>query len=105
MITIKFDENGQSLSDFEIESFIKDKFQSESDIHVSNELTINGIRAYLVELPVEERPEIKWIFFDKEVFFDKDLRSHDAWNDSRTDIASKFLMKIMIPQKRVNREV
>jgi hypothetical protein len=100
MITITFDEKGQSVSDVEIESFVKDKFQSKSDIHISNQLTVNGIRAYLIELPIEERPEIKWIFFGKEVFFDKDLRSHDAWKDDRTDIASKFLMKIMIPQKR-----
>lgn len=96
MITITFDENGQSMPDVEMESFIKDKFQSESDIHVSNMLTIEGIRAYLVGIPVEERPEIKWIFFGKEVFFDKNLKSRDAWIDDRTNIFSYFMRKIML---------
>ena len=45
----------------------------------SNVLTLEILRAALHEMPIDERPPITWIVYGKEVFFDKDLKSHDAF--------------------------
>lgn len=89
------DENGIALSDVAIQSFIEHTVGQHIDIHVSNMTTITILRAYLVKMPVDSRPKITWIFYNKEVHFDDNLRSDDAWQDSRTAIADDALLNLM----------
>ncbi len=92
---ITLDGDGAAIPDVKVESFVKTSISNGWDIHTSNNLVIDWVRAVLFELPKEKRPIVDWTFYGKEVHFDDSLRSYDAYNDSRTDIAMRALNIIM----------
>ncbi len=88
---IKLSPSGIALPDSSIEDFVEESLFGKIDIHTSQELVITCIRAKLYQTKLEFRPKIKWIFYNKEVHFDNELRSFDAWDDPRTELLDKFL--------------
>lgn len=82
---VTLDEHGVALPDVEMEQWVKDCFEKGQDIHISNLLTLDYVRAYLKRIPADQRPQVQWFVYGCEVCFDNDLRSHDAFLDSRTD--------------------
>lgn len=90
-----FDELGVALADVAAQSYVDSKLTSMANIHVSNAMTIDVLRATLVKMPIASRPEITWIFYGKEVHFDNDLRSHDAWHDSRSNVHDAALSDLI----------
>ena len=99
MITITLDEEGQVLSDAQIEQWVDTVLDAGIDIHVANMLTIDCIRARLLAKQTKRSgdplPGIKWVFYGKEVHFDCNLRSFDAYQHPLTDLTSKFLGELL----------
>ena len=91
---ITLDEHGVCLPDAQVEAWVDEKMTSAADIHISNQFVLDCIRAKLVKQPIESRPQITWVVYGKEVHFDDDLRSHDAWQDERINLWDKFLMTL-----------
>lgn len=92
---VTLDELGVALADVNMQTYVDAALLSLSDMHVANAITIDVIRASLLKMAVADRPAITWIFYGKEVHFDNDLRSHDAWNDPRSDIHGAALSDII----------
>jgi len=78
---IKYDKYGVPCSDFDVKTVVKLNIDNKRNIHTSCLVVIMWVRAYLHEMKKEDRPNIRWIFNDKEVYFDDDLRSFDAWKE------------------------
>lgn len=92
---VTLDEHGIELADVAMKPYVKHHLDGKLDMHFSNVLTLEILRAALHEMPIDERPPITWIVYGKEVFFDKDLKSHDAWKDPRTDLITEALMILL----------
>lgn len=91
------DEHGEALPDIYWEEHLKNKLLYKChEIHVSQTLAIDILRSILVEIPIEERPEITWIFYGKEIFFDKNLRNTNAaYQDPRLNVQEKCLYTLI----------
>jgi hypothetical protein len=96
IMKVTLDETGITLADVAMQSYIDHKLSSNADIHVSNALVVDLLRATLYKMDPANRPDITWIFYGKEVHFDNNLRSNDAWNDPRTDIHSQALSDLLL---------
>jgi len=93
---VTLDEEGKILADCDVEVWIDFKLQEKADIHVANFLSIDCLRSLLVKMKPADRPQIKWVFYGKEVHFDKDVRSLDAWSSSPlVDLQGKFLNELI----------
>ncbi len=88
---VTLDEHGIAVPDAQVQRFVDHHLLFKMDIHVSNELVILVLRAALFQKAIQDRPYIKWIFYGKDVHFDKDMRSGDAWQDPRTCVAENAL--------------
>ena len=88
---VTLDEYGKPLADAHMPQYVAICLHERYDMHVSNELAITLLRAALYKMPKEDRPTIQWFFYDREVHFDGDLRSHDAWQDPRTELCNTAL--------------
>ena len=62
-------------------------------------LAINYIRSrfHMMSVPVRVvfLQHVKWFFYGKEVKFDKDLRSFDAWENPLTNLDQTYLMELL----------
>lgn len=92
---VTLDEHGICLADVAVESYAKHAIDNNLNIHVSNMLIIEALRYTLHKMPMDKWPSIEWSIYGKEVIFDKDLKSFDAWSDPRADLISKFLMELL----------
>lgn len=90
---VTFDDQGICLPDTKVEQYIENLLSKKEDIHVANLISIDCLRAKLKKMPVAIRPNIEWVFFGRQVHFDKDLRSYDAWF-KETDISTQFLEQL-----------
>lgn len=71
---------GLTLADHEVEAVVLTHLEQQKDLAVTNELALLVLRSLLLQMPVEERPQITWFIYGKEVHFDKHMRSKDAWS-------------------------
>ena len=92
------DENGIALPDVLIQSYIDEKIEKQEDIHVSNYLVIDCLRATLLGMHFLNRPQIKWLLYGKEITFNNDLRTLDVF-DERTYIWENALCKLIGGEK------
>lgn len=97
---ITLDEHGILMPDTAVEHFVKDAVLNQRDVHTAQELVVLGLRAELNDIPVDKRPQIEWVFYGKEVHFDKDMRSFDAHQDSRTSIGEGFLCRLILDEPK-----
>lgn len=89
---ITLDENGERIPDAKVEEWVDAMLEyKHPNVHVANMIVIDCFRSRLIQMPEWDRPKITWIFYGREVHFDKDLRSHDAWSNPLTDLSAKFL--------------
>jgi hypothetical protein len=95
---IQLDNWGQAIPDVECEPFAKIVLHNKDNVHVSNMLAVDCIRAELFEMPKETRPDIKWVFYGKEVHFNDNLRSNDAYANPLTRITESVLLRLL-PKK------
>lgn len=96
VFTVRLDEDGMILADCDVKNYIEQMFfKNKQDLHLANVIAINCLRSRLIKMPIEERPEIKWVFYGVEVHFDKDLRSFDAWEHPLTNLEESFLMDLL----------
>lgn len=93
---ITLDEFGIALPDSEIVKFIEDKMSKQEDIHISNELTLTGIRAWLIQKPVLARPKIEWFIYGEQVYFSDDMRGYEGtWKHELVNLSEDFLMTLL----------
>jgi hypothetical protein len=88
-------EGGPALADSQVESYVDRMLANREDIFTGQFLVVDCLRARLIKMPVADRPEVRWVFYDREVHFDDDLRSRDAYRHPLTDLTSKFLNVII----------
>lgn len=89
------DEIGISLADVAVQPYIDNMLSSKSDIHVSNFIVIDLLRATLYKMDPANRPEITWIFYGNEVHFDENMRSINAWSDERVDLQMRAISDLL----------
>jgi hypothetical protein len=94
-LIVRIDANGTALSDDGVEAWVANKLARGDDIHVSNSTSINCVRYLLHKMSVAARPKITWVFYGKEVHFDDDLKSRDAWHHDLMNLEEKFLMELV----------
>ena len=94
-LIVSIDANGKALSDDRVEAWVANKLARGDDIHVSNSTSINCVRYLLHKMSVAARPKITWVFYGKEVHFDDDLKSLDAWHHDLMNLEEKFLMELL----------
>jgi hypothetical protein len=82
----RLDEVGICLADVAVEPYVRNAVQSRADMHVSNALVLDVLRAVLIRMPVEQRPDITFLIYGKRVTFNRHMRSEDAWTDPRMSI-------------------
>lgn len=85
-----FDVDAPSVPDSEAEEFARRTVAERKTVSVSNMTVFDWIRAVLVQIPVADRPLIRWFVQCREVHFDDKLFSEDAWCDE-TDVREKAL--------------
>ena len=90
---VRYDSQGQRVSDFEVEYLAKLSVENDSDVHTSNLLMVDALRAYLKQLPAKERPQVRWVFNGTVVNFNDDLKP-DNWNSVR-DIYFDMALKLL----------
>lgn len=75
-------DNGVALGDYAVQSYIDEKIAKLEDIHTSQSLVLDVMRATLLKMPIETRPEVEWEIYGLEYHYDKDLRTndHDGYN-------------------------
>jgi hypothetical protein len=89
------DENGICLPDTAIPVHIGACLLTGDDIHISNALALDVMRAKLISIPKEKRPEVEWIIYGKKVEFNDYMRSLTAWNDPRMNIGDDAATTIL----------
>lgn len=98
---ITLDEHGLALPDCEVVGWINTQMTMNQDIHISNDLVLTGIRAWLVKRPVSQRPQIEWFIYGKQVYFDDDLRGGingtNMWEHPLMNLLDNFLIDILTP--------
>lgn len=87
-------ENGVALGDYAVQSYIDEKLSKREDIHVSQLMTIDVLRATLLKMPIEDRPEIEWEFYGEDFYYDKDLRTPNHFNDPRLNVWEDALLTL-----------
>ncbi len=96
MQIFRLDEKGEAIPDAEIEKRVQQWIHGDGRLlHTSNVLVLHCARHLLVQMPVDERPEIRWGVYGEEVHFDNDLRSNDAWHDSRTVLIDRYFESLL----------
>lgn len=71
-----------AIADIHAESFARHVIEQRWPVvSVSNACVFNWLRAVLYLTPVEQRPQVTWIVEGREVHFDEEMRSTDAWCD------------------------
>jgi hypothetical protein len=96
---ITLDEDGILLPDTIVQDFVKEAVANRTDVHTAQELVLLGLRAELLDIPIAMRPKVEWTIYGKQVHFDKDLRSFDAWLDPRTCVSEGFLNRLILGLK------
>lgn len=95
---VEFDDKYQALPDYQVEKYVQEKLNNYDDIYTSQMLVIDVLRGKLCMLPVDERPTMDWVFYGKEVIFDKDVRSSDRiFNDEKLNVHERALYNIIFP--------
>jgi len=89
------DEHGTSVKDCDIHSLCDEAIKNQSNIHVANALVFDVFRSKIKSIPLENRPNVKWFIYGKEISVDKNMKSWDAWKDERMNIAEKALFKLI----------
>lgn len=89
------DEHGDCIADARMAFAAQSAIQNQKDLHVANEAFLTVFRAELCKIPVANRPKIEWKIYGKEVHFDDMLRSMDAWDDPRMNIAVRASEEIL----------
>lgn len=92
---IRLDEHGSALPDAYIEECAEAHLERRMDIHTSQMLMIHCLRSMLRQMLVQNRPEVKWIFYGTEVHYDKNLKSFDAYRHPLTNLEEKFLYELI----------
>ena len=88
---VYLNERGHPLADVAVEDKVYESIRDRKPFHVSNVFAVHAMRAALRRMPVERRPKVKWYFYGKEVHFDDNLKSDDAWSDDRVVIEDSIL--------------
>ena len=73
---ITFDQHGISMPDVRAPSFAKESVDARRDVHISNQIVFDWLRATLYKRPKEQRPEVTWIVFGMETKMSDDMRLH-----------------------------
>ena len=84
------------MADAKAPGFAARAVAGNEDVSISNMLVFNWIRARLIRIPLFDRPETRWFVCGREVHFDNDLRSRDAWCYD-TDLWEKALEDLIEP--------
>lgn len=98
------DENGVALPDVNIEKFVRDKVSKDEDIHTSQSLVFDWLRAVLAELPESERPHVDLVVYGNAVKMNENL---DYPVEMSTDPRFSVLMDalhIIVKNRIVNRK-
>ena len=90
---ITFDQHGISMPDVRAPSFAKESVDARRDVHISNQIVFDWLRATLYQIPKEQRPEVTWIIYGLETAMDDDLRG--TYWPPETDLANRPL-KILL---------
>ncbi len=97
---IKLDQFGDRLADYDMLGYVNHAIDNQLDIHVGNALVIDLIRAKLIKMSIELRPTIEWEFYGREVHFDHNLRSRDAWDEQVMSIWDRALEALVLEAKQ-----
>jgi hypothetical protein len=93
---ITFDSEGDCMPDFVVPEFARDAVARNQDVHISNELALLWLRATLVRIPKDKRPETTWILCGVEVNATDDMRL-DYW-PPEASLSEKALEILLWPE-------
>lgn len=83
------------MADIAIEPFVKHALENRINIDTSQAVVIDVFRGFFHDLPIEDRPEVRWFMYGKEIFFDKDVKSHEWGSDERCQVWERALSKVL----------
>lgn len=89
------DEHGICLADVGVKSFCEHHLKQNLNVHVSQELIFNVMRAELIKMPIEKRPHVDWLLYGHEVFLDHNLRMINELRDPRMDVGINALFTLL----------
>ena len=93
---LTLDEFGRAYADVDVNAAACIHIRDNSDWHISTVSALNAIRAELKKLPVDQRPQVEWFVYGKQIFdVNDDLRSNAMWDDLRTDIDINNIMILL----------
>lgn len=88
---IKLDEHGTPIKDVDLIGVAQLHIQNQMDMHVGNIDAIHAVRLILKYMPEKSRPFVRWFFYGREVFYDKDLQSTEMCLDPRANLSCDIL--------------
>ncbi len=94
-MTVTLDERGKTYPDVQVVGRAQQVVGQRKHWHVANLISVNALRAVLRERSKKDRPEVSWVFYGKEVHFDDNLRSEDAWGDPRVNLDTLILNSLL----------
>ncbi len=106
MLTVQFDEHGLALPDLAIEPYLRERLRLDKTglLHIGSTLILDCLRALLLATPEEDRPAVKWVFYGREVHFNRHLQSDDAYDDERMTAHEAWLGTLLVGQLAADEE-